>query len=102
MIEIKTIAPTILDEVLSNVRKESAKQKSAQTRRPGQVNEVEPARILSIVSMSLENRFMIRPSGYVRWSVEGDLSRVENAYRSLKKRHWTVHNAANSILLDLR
>jgi hypothetical protein len=28
-IEIKMIAPIILDEVLSNVRKESAKQKSA-------------------------------------------------------------------------
>lgn len=65
MIEIKMIAPIILDEVLSNVRKESAKQRSAQMTRPGHMNEVEPASILSIVSMSLENRFMIRPSGFV-------------------------------------
>ena len=65
-----------------------------------QVKKAEPARILSIVSMSLENRFMIRPSGYgVQWSAGGESSRVEDAHRSLKKRHWTVHNAANSILL---
>jgi hypothetical protein len=65
MIEIKMIAPMVLDEVLRNVRKESAKLKSERMSRPGQVNEVEPASILSIVSISLENRFMIRPSGYV-------------------------------------
>ena len=61
------IAPIVLDEVLRNVRKESAKLKSERmTRmRPVQVNEVEPASILSIVSISLENRFIIRPSGYV-------------------------------------
>jgi hypothetical protein len=64
-IEIKMIAPMILDDVLSSVRKESAKQKSAQMTRPGYMNEVEPASILSILSMSLENRFMIRPSGFV-------------------------------------
>jgi hypothetical protein len=66
--------------------------------RPGHVNEVEPANILSIVSMSLENRFMIRPSGYVQWSAGGELSRLKNAYRSLKKRHWAVHDAADSLL----
>jgi hypothetical protein len=66
--------------------------------RPRHVNEVEPASILSIVSMSLENRFMIRPSGYVQWSVGRELSRLEDAYRSLKKRHWAVHDAVNSIL----
>jgi hypothetical protein len=64
-IEIKMIAPTVVDEVLRNVRKESAKLKSEQMSRPGQVNEVEPASMLSIVSISLENRFIIRPSGYV-------------------------------------
>jgi hypothetical protein len=42
----RKIAPIILDEVLSNVRKESAKQKSIQITRPGHVNEVEPASIL--------------------------------------------------------
>ena len=65
MIEIKTIAPIILDVVLRNVRKESAKPKSERMTRPCQVNEVEPDNLLSIVSMSLDNRFMIRPSGYV-------------------------------------
>jgi len=64
-IEIKMIAPIILDEMLSNMRKESAKQKSAQMTRPGHMNQVEPASVLSIVSISLENRFMIRPSGFV-------------------------------------
>jgi len=50
MIEIKMKAPIILDERPRNVRKESAST-------------------LSIVSISLENRFMIRPSGVV---AEGD------------------------------
>jgi hypothetical protein len=97
-IEIKMIAPKILDEVLSNVRKESAKQKSVQVTRPGHVSGVEPASTLSIVSTSLENRFMIRPSGYVKCLVGRELSRLEDAYGSLEKRHWAVHDAANSIL----
>jgi hypothetical protein len=61
------IAPIVVDVVLRNVRKESAKLKSERMTWPGQVkvNEVEPASMLSIVSISLENRFMIRPSGYV-------------------------------------
>jgi hypothetical protein len=71
-IEIRMIAPIILVEVLSNVRKESVKQKSGQSARmtrSGHMNDVEPASVLSIVSMSLENRFMIRPSGYIQCSV---------------------------------
>ena len=64
-IEIKMTAPIIPDEVLSNVRKASVKQKVNTEFPPSHVNEVKPASILSIVSISLENRFMIRPSGYV-------------------------------------
>ena len=38
MIEIKMIAPMVLDDVLRNVRKESAKLKSEQMSQPGQMN----------------------------------------------------------------
>jgi hypothetical protein len=98
MIEIKIIAPIVLDEVLRNVRKESAKLQSERITRPGQVNEVEPANMLSIVSISLENRFIIRPSGYVWQSAGGEFSRFDGAYCCLKEGHWAVHDAANSIL----
>jgi len=73
------------------------KPKSERMTRPGQVNEVEPASMLSNVSISLENRFIIRPSGYT-WSVGGEFSRFESNYCCLKKGHWAVHDAANSIL----
>jgi hypothetical protein len=41
---------------------------------------------------------MIRPSGYVGLSVEGQFSRFDGAYCCLKEGHWAVHDVADGIL----
>jgi hypothetical protein len=53
---------------------------------------------LSIVSMSLENRFMIRPTGYVQDSARGETQSISVAHCCLEERHWAVHDAADGIL----
>jgi hypothetical protein len=58
----------------------------------------EPASTLSIVSTSLENRFMIRPTGYVQDSARGETQSISVAHCCLKERHWAVHDAADGIL----
>ncbi len=64
-VEISIIAPITLKEVSRNMRKESAKPKSERLARPSCVSEVKPGRTLSILSISLDNRFIIQPRGYV-------------------------------------
>ena len=48
--------------------------------------------------MSLENRFIIRPIGYVQVSVEENLGQPDGTYSCLEEGHWAVHNPAYGIL----
>ena len=80
--EIRMIAPTIWPRVDMNIR-------SASPRR------------LSMVSISLENRFMIRPKGWVD-TVGQQTAKVKTwmIYRSIKEWHGCVHDPRNRVLMQ--
>jgi hypothetical protein len=98
--EIKITAPIILDMVLRNVRKESVKLESERMSRPGQVNEVRTSQLVvecvDIFGKSVHDT--AKRLRTIKWSVGGESSRFNSTYCCLKKGHWAVHDAADSIL----